>query len=94
MNQSIIMTFTFLLTIKFHYAFFLFFLITDVHFLIPADIAQIFNPTAEMTITMGIPTNKSKADTETHPEIVGREIRKCLVEFKHIQTFLCFLLMK
>ena len=38
--------------------FFFFFLIIDLYFLIPADIAQIFNPVAEPVIPIGIPTNK------------------------------------
>ena len=36
--------------------FFFFFLIIDLYFLIPAVIAQIFNPVAELVIPMGIRT--------------------------------------
>ena len=35
--------------------FFFFFLIIDLYFLIPAIIAQIFNPIAELAIPTGIP---------------------------------------
>ena len=31
------------------------------HFLIPAAIAQIFNPTAELVIPIGIPSKEAKA---------------------------------
>ena len=44
-----------------------FFFIFDLYFLIPAVITQIFNPIAELTIPIGIPT---KADIEMHPVIV------------------------
>ena len=36
--------------------FFFFFPINDLYFLIPAVIAQIFSPTAEIVIPIGIPT--------------------------------------
>ena len=47
--------------------FFSFFYIIDLYFFIPAVIAQIFNPNAELAITIGIPTKKTKAEIETHP---------------------------
>ena len=37
-----------------------FFLIIDLYFLIPAVIVQIFNPTAELSIIIGIQTNRAK----------------------------------
>ena len=40
---------------------FLFFLIIDLYFLIPAVIAQIFNPTPEMEMPNGTPTNEANA---------------------------------
>ena len=46
--------------------FFLFFLVIDLYFLIAAVNAQIFNPTAEVAIPIGMPTNKAKAEIETH----------------------------
>ena len=46
--------------------FFLFFLIIDLYFLIPAVIAQIFNPTEVLAILIGISTKETKAEIETH----------------------------
>ena len=48
---------------------FLFFLIINLYFLIPAVITQIFNPIAELAIPIGIPTKEAKAEIETHPVI-------------------------
>ena len=42
--------------------FFIFFLITDLYFLIAAVNVQIFKPVAEPAITIGIPTNQAKAE--------------------------------
>ena len=53
--------------------FFFFFLIIDLQFLVPAVIAQIFNPIAELIITIGIPTKEAKAEMETH--LVTAEIK-------------------
>ena len=53
--------------------FFFFFLIIG---LIPAVIAQIFNPIIELVIPIGIPTKKTKAEMETHPLIVEITIIK------------------
>ena len=50
--------------------FFFFFLIIDLYFLISPVIAQIFNPTAELVIPIGIPSKKAKAEIEIHPVIV------------------------
>ena len=47
-----------------------FFFIIDLYFLIPAVITQIFNPIAELTIPIRIPTKEAKADIEMHPVIV------------------------
>ena len=50
---------------------FSFYLLTiDLYFLIPAVIAQVFNPIAELVIPIGIPTKEAKVETETHPVIV------------------------
>ena len=46
-------------------------------FLIPAVIAQIFNPIAELLIPVGILTKEAKAEMETEPVIVEDKIRKC-----------------
>ena len=56
----------------FHHAFFLFLLIIDLYFLIPAVITQIFNPTGEL----GIPTADEKEEIETPSAIVEAKISK------------------
>ena len=52
--------------------FFVYFLISDLKFLIPAAIAQIFNPIAELRI----PSKEAKGEVEIHPVIVEAKIRK------------------
>ena len=44
--------------------FFLFFSVIDLYFLIPAVITQIFNPTVELVIPIGIPTKEAKMNAE------------------------------
>ena len=66
------------------YHFFKFFLIIDLYFLIPAVIAQIFNPIAELVIPTEVWTKKAKAETETHPVIVEITISMYSIYF---QTF-------
>ena len=56
-----------------------FFLIIDQYFLIPAVIAQVFNPIVELVIPIGIPSKEAKAEIETHPRIAETKIRKCLL---------------
>ena len=58
---------------------FFFFLITDLHFLIPEVIAQIFYPIAKLLIPIGIPSKEAKAEIEIHPVIVEGKIRKCSI---------------
>ena len=58
---------------------FLIFLIIDLYLLIPAVIAQIFDPIAELVIPIEIWTKETKAEIETHPVIAGTKIRKCFV---------------
>ena len=58
---------------------FFFFLIVDLYFLIPAIITQVSNPTAELVIPTGIPTNKIKAEMETHPVTAEIEISRCWI---------------
>ena len=51
------------------------FLIIDLYiFLIAAVITQIFNPTAELVIPIGISTKEAKAEMETYPVIVKIKI--------------------
>ena len=45
------------------------FLIMDLYLLIPAVIAQIFNPIIELVIPIGIPTKEEKAKMEAHAVI-------------------------
>ena len=47
-----------------------FFLIIGLYYLIPAVIAQIFNPIAELVISKGIKSIEVKAETEMHPVVV------------------------
>ena len=58
---------------------FFFFLIIDSCFLIPAAIAQIFNPIAELVILIGITIKEAKGEIEMHPVIVEVKIRKCSI---------------
>ena len=53
-----------------------FFLIIDLYFLIPAVIAHIFNPIAELVIPLGIPVREAKAEIEIHLVNVEAKIRK------------------
>ena len=49
---------------------FLFLNYFDLYFLIPAVIAQIYNPIAELVIPIGTTTKKAKSEMEAHPVIV------------------------
>ena len=60
-------------------SFFFFFLIIELYFLIPAIIAQIFNPIAELIIPIGIPRKIATAAIEIDPVIVEAKIRKCTI---------------
>ena len=50
--------------------FFSFFLIIDLYFLNPTAIVQMFNPIADLVITIAIPSKESKVKIEIHPVIV------------------------
>ena len=52
-------------------------LMIDLYFLIPAVIAKIFKPIAEIVIPIRIPTKEAKAEIEVHPVIVKASMRKC-----------------
>ena len=54
--------------------FFFFFLIIDLHFLIPAAIAQIFSPIAKLVIAIGILSKEAKAESKIDPVIVEAKI--------------------
>ena len=64
--------------------FFFLFLIIDLYFLVPAVIAHIFNPIAELVITIGIPTKEAKAEMEKHPVTVEIKISKYSVSLKTV----------
>ena len=74
------------------------FLITDLYLKILAVIAQIafimnhFNPTSELVIPIGIPTEEAKADIEIHLTTMEAKTENSSIQFKVIQTFLCFLI--
>ena len=71
-----------MLTIFFYCAFVIFFLITDLYFLIPAVITQTFNPVAAISplalaIQIGIPTKEAKSENETDSMIAETKISDC-----------------
>ena len=75
--------------------FFHLFLILDFNFLIFAVTTQIFNPTAELAIPIGIPSNEAKAETETHSMREESKISHCsktFVLFTKQIIFVLFLL--
>ena len=49
----------------------------DFYFLIPAVIAQIFIPTAELVIPTGTQNNEANAEIETQTVTVEAKISKC-----------------
>ena len=55
--------------------FLVFFLTIDLCFLIPAVIAHIFNPIAELVIPVGIKRKEAKAEIKIRPLIVEAKIR-------------------
>ena len=57
--------------------FFLFLLIIDLYFLVPAIIAQIFNHIAGLVISIRIPIKEAKSEMEIYPVTVEAKIRKC-----------------
>ena len=57
----------------------LLFLHTELYFLIPVVIAQIFNPIAELVIPIGIPGKDAKEENELHAVNVEAKIRECSV---------------
>ena len=59
--------------------FFVFFLIIDLYFLIPAVVPQIFNPIAQLVVSIGIPNKDAKAEMETHPVTAEIKISKCSI---------------
>ena len=72
--------------------FFFFFLIIDLYYLIPAVIAQILNPIAELVIPIGIPSKEAKAEIKIHPVTAKAKIKMCSIYFRVVQIFLFLLL--
>ena len=68
-----------MLKILFYHALSYFCLIIDLYFLIPAALAQIFNPIVELIIPIGIPFKDEKAEKKTHTVIVKAKISKCSI---------------
>ena len=56
---------------------FLFFLIIDLNYLIPAVIAQIFNAIAELVIPTGTQYNEANAEVATEPVTAEAKASKC-----------------
>ena len=73
--------------------FFFFALIIDLYlyWLIPAVITQLFNPIAELVISIGIPTKEAKAEMEMHPVTVSAQYNSQIMSIA-LKTFLYFLL--
>ena len=70
--------------------FFFFFLKTDLYFLIPAVIAQIFVSTAEQVETTGTSTNEANAEAETQTLTAEQKIRKVQRNLKPQAFFMLF----
>ena len=70
-----------------------FLLIINYCFLITA-VKQIFIPAAQFAILIKTTPKEEKVKIETHPETTRAKISYCLMQFKAIQSFLCFLLIK
>ena len=56
--------------------FFVFFLMINLYFLIPAINTQIFNPTSDLEISTGALTNEAKAEIKTQPLTTETKIIK------------------
>ena len=54
-------------------------LIIDLYFLIPAAVAQIFNPIAEFAIPIRIPSKEAKAEIDIHAVTEEAKTRKCSI---------------
>ena len=70
--------------------FFFFSLIIDLYCLIPAAIAQIFNPIAKFVISIGVPSKKPNAEIEIHPVIVEAKIRRFQYNLELYKPFCAF----
>ena len=66
-----------MLTILIHNASFSSSLFIDLNFLILAAIAEIFNPIAELIISIGISSKEAKTRIEINQVVAEAKIRKC-----------------
>ena len=57
--------------------FFLFILYNDSNFFTPAVITQIFSPTSELAMPIGIPTNEANEEIEIQTLAVETKISNC-----------------
>ena len=71
--------------------FFFFLLIIDLYFLIPAVIAQIFNPIAKLVTPLEIPIKEAKSEIEIHQVIEEAKIRKCSLLYFFKEIISCFI---
>ena len=60
--------------------------------LVPAVIAQIFSPIAELIIPIGTPNKEAKAEIEIHPVIAEAKIRKSFTTLFLLSTYQFILL--
>ena len=57
--------------------FLFFFVIIDLYLILPAVIAQVFNPIAELIIPVGISTKETKQEIEINPVAAEAKTRTC-----------------
>lgn len=67
----------------FHHASSIFFLIINLNLLVPKFITQIFDPTAEFAMPIGILAKEAKVEIKTHLVIVDTKISK----YSHSKPF-------
>ena len=63
--------------VQFYNAYFFFFSINNLHFLISAVITLAFNTTSKLVISIGMQTKEAKSGTETDPVTVEIKTSKC-----------------
>ena len=59
----------------FYHTSFSVFLVIDLYFVIPAAIAQIFDPISKLVISIEIPSKEAKPETEIHAATTEAKIR-------------------
>lgn len=76
-----------MLKILFYQAFFIYFFLFDLYFLITAVIAQLFNPTAELAVPIEILTSEVKAEIETQLVIAESNKSNCSMYYEAVNVF-------